>query len=150
MIIDARLRQPLAWLASLVFVAGCAQDAPEQQPVSDDPLVRTTVEGTVRGQVGNNGALEWLGIPFAEPPTDELRWMPPLPPAERDSIRASFEAPDCAQLGNPFSPDYDGLSVVGSEDCLYLDIYAPAESNGGESLPVMVWIHGGANTWGGP
>ena len=80
MIIDARLRQPLAWLASLVFVAGCAQDAPEQQPVSDDPLVRTTVEGTVRGQVGNNGALEWLGIPFAEPPTDELRWMPPLPP----------------------------------------------------------------------
>ena len=38
--------------------------------------------------------------------------------------------------------------LVGSEDCLYLDIYAPAQAAEGGDLPVMVWIHGGSNVWG--
>jgi len=38
--------------------------------------------------------------------------------------------------------------IVGSEDCLYLNIFAPQAVATGEPLPVMVWIHGGSNTFG--
>jgi para-nitrobenzyl esterase len=65
-------------------------------------------------------------------------------------VREALEpAPRCAQLTNEFDGD-EGLKpglVVGSEDCLTLDVYAP-ERPVGSGLPVMVWIHPGGNVWG--
>jgi para-nitrobenzyl esterase len=78
------------------------------------------------------------GIPFARPPVGELRWRVPQPPAAwRGVLDASRHRADCAQPNKPGS----------REDCLYLNVFRPAGASRG--LPVMVWIYGGSNLFGG-
>jgi para-nitrobenzyl esterase len=107
---------------------------------------RITIFGPVIGT--QEGSLSvWRQIPFAQPPIGELRWRAPLPPLPwTETLTALEAAPACFQRGffqgdneNPFN---------GSEDCLYLNIWAPTQTASDQSLPVMVWIHGGANTLG--
>jgi para-nitrobenzyl esterase len=101
-----------------------------------DGNVITTRSGPVKGVV-NGPVLEFLGIPYAAPPTGRLRWKPPQPPKPWHAVRdASQPGSACPQLASPFGPASD------NEDCLYLNVYAPKDSSGG--LPVIVWIHGGA------
>lgn len=89
----------------------------------------------------------WIfkGIPYAAPPVGDLRWRPPQQVAAWTEPRACLEyGPSCPQSGSagPFS--LESLSVGRtSEDCLYLNVWTPAES-ADDRLPVMVWIHGGA------
>jgi para-nitrobenzyl esterase len=88
-----------------------------------------TAEGSVCGVLAD-GDLEYLGIPYAAPPTGALRWRPPQPPANWESpLQATQPGRHC--IG----------SRTGSEDCLWLNVYIP--HGGGTELPVMVWIHGG-------
>jgi para-nitrobenzyl esterase len=101
----------------------------------------------------------FLGVPFAAPPVGELRWRPPQPPASWSGTRdASAFGPACTQLIGGESPFRDKIAsafevdpppfeIPYSEDCLYLNVYAPARREGG-ALPVMVWIHGGAFRFG--
>ncbi|KAH0302259.1 carboxylesterase type B, partial [Aureobasidium melanogenum] len=79
----------------------------------------------------------WRGIRFAAPPVGSLRWQEPQPPAENRSqvIQANSFAPQCPQ--SSLSPNKGTLST---EDCLFLNVYAPPNA---ENLPVLVWIHGG-------
>ena len=101
-------------------------------------LASGPVSGVKHGEVN-----AYLGIPFALPPVGDLRWKPPRPVAPWKEIRG------CTGYGlacpQPPSKFYD----VGrtSEDCLYLNVWAPS-GGGGRGLPVMVWIHGGAFTTG--
>src|ERR1700761_6493107 len=99
--------------------------------------VAATAGGLVRGTTSGR-TQEVLGIPYAGPPVGNLRWRAPQPAARWKGVReATSFAPHCPQPGSPF-----GVAST-SEDCLYLNVYAPA----GVSLrnrPVMVWIHGGA------
>ena len=95
--------------------------------------------GAVEG-VGWHGLVVYKGIPYAAPPLGELRWREPQPAAPWQGVRkAARFAPACMQKG---------VSMPGetppeiSEDCLYLNIWAPAQHGAG-NLPVMVWIHGG-------
>jgi para-nitrobenzyl esterase len=116
-------------------------------PVADATTARKTSEGEVVGFVAANAAT-WLGIPFAQPPVGELRWRAPLPPEPRQGpLEALALGAMCPQNRSPFSvlSGDDGPPVAGSEDCLYLNIYAPTDARG---LPVMFWIHGGGNTFG--
>jgi para-nitrobenzyl esterase len=80
---------------------------------------------------------EFLGIPYAAPPVGPLRWRAPQPPAHWPGIRAATQfAPHCPQPIGVFG------RASTSEDCLYLNVFAPAGHRRAE-LPVMVWIHGG-------
>ncbi|HRD28325.1 MAG TPA: carboxylesterase family protein, partial [Caulobacter sp.] len=111
--------------------------------------------GGVVGYVdADTGAHVWRAIPFAAPPVGDLRWRAPRPPAAWTGSRTAVTAaPWCPQQLSAL----DGVDrarfgeIVGQEDCLYLDVYAPpmdAVAAGAARLPVMMWIHGGSNTWG--
>lgn len=97
-----------------------------------------------------NGVARYLGVPFAKPPVGELRWAPPQAPTpwqgERDATK--YQLP-CYQTTNPdgVTPNGGGVTGPSSEDCLYLNVYAPAKANG--RAPVMVWFYGGGNVVGG-
>ena len=81
----------------------------------------------------------FLGLPYALPPLADLRFSPPLPASTwQGDLTALVQPPSCPQL--------DGDKVVGEENCLFLNIFTPAEA--GEKLPVMVWVHGGRFTSG--
>jgi para-nitrobenzyl esterase len=104
-------------------------------PARDASMVMTA-DGPVRGRVAGNHR-EFLGLPYAAPPTGELRWKPPISHAAWTTAwDATRFRSRCAQVS--FMP---GLANDSSEDCLYLNIYThnPARRH----LPVMVWIHGG-------
>ena len=117
---------------------------------SADPLTVKTVDGKVHGKTINDGKVRaWLGLPYATPPVGDLRWKAPEPAAkwkgERDATKFGAH---CAQ--NPVFPDMIFQDDVkgGSEDCLFLNVYAPATANKKSALPVMYWIHGGGYSGG--
>ncbi len=119
--------------------------------------VRTTEAGDVIGFRENNGSHAWLGIPYAAPPVENLRWKAPLPADSwgNDTYIALEISDTCAQLGSMLVDVAAGHigDPIGCEDCLYLNIWAPefpADNipTGINRLPVMVWIHGGSNTTG--
>lgn len=99
-------------------------------------------QGALKG-IEEDGVRRFLGIPFAEAPTGERRWKAPVPVADWSGERdATAYGSGCAQSGPAGrAPDYPV-----SEDCLTLNIWAPADQTG--PLPVMVWIHGGGHMWG--
>jgi para-nitrobenzyl esterase len=101
-------------------------------------LVVMTDRGAVRGTLVR-GVRSWKGIPYAAPPVGELRWRAPSQHECWDEVRnaQAFGAP-CPQL--------DGDVVVGTEDCLTLNVWGPI----GRSRPraVMVFIHGGGHAQG--
>jgi para-nitrobenzyl esterase len=113
--------------------------------------LRSISQGELTGQVAANGALVWRGIPYAQPPVGELRWKAPRPPlAWQGRLAAVENGPACFQslhLAPPFV-DEDGDGFIGGEDCLYLNIFAPAHSTPADRLPVMYWIYGGGNVGG--
>ncbi|WP_211747779.1 carboxylesterase/lipase family protein [Paenibacillus sp. Marseille-Q4541] len=104
----------------------------------------STKYGVLKGQ-NINGVSVWKGIPYAKPPVNELRFEAPEHPDIWEGVKEAFQfGPESIQPRME-----DGLfSIPGykpeeSEDCLYLNVWAP-EHDSGKKLPVMVWIHGGA------
>ncbi|WAC47983.1 carboxylesterase family protein [Asticcacaulis sp. SL142] len=98
--------------------------------------------GTIEG-VSAAGIDRYLGIPYAAPPVGELRWRAPQSPAPWSGTLESRQyGPDCVQMDMD-SPPGPGFVNPESEDCLYLNVWAP-EGAANKKLPVMVWIYGGA------
>lgn len=93
-----------------------------------------TKNGTLIGT--DNGEVKaFLGVRYAEPPVGNLRWAPPKPLLEGRGFKPAFlSGAGCVQGGSPTGVFHT------SEDCLYLDIWAPSEPG---NYPVMVWLHGG-------
>ena len=129
---------------------------------SDDPL--PTVRGTTYGWIQGNddsaatGTYSWKGIPFAKAPVGDLRWKAPVDPdVSAFGIKATQSFGNaCVQYGRIYGPGsnntYDQTiattlnQAVGSEDCLYLNVWRPA--TGEANLPVIVFIHGGSDVSG--
>ncbi len=116
-----------------------------------DHVVAPTDKGPVVG-LRTETMNEFLGIPYAAPPVGALRWQPPQPPPRWRGLRDATQfASHCPQPASPF-----GLPST-TEDCLYLNVYTPADHKDRHhddhhyyyhedhhGYPVMVWIHGGA------
>ncbi|CAK6966374.1 carboxylesterase 3 [Scomber scombrus] len=149
------MRTALFFVYLLSVVTAIAQAAPAG---SGNPVVSLT-NGQIRGEYVTVKGTEklvkqYLGIPFARPPVGPLRLAAPQDAepweGERDGTR---QPPMCIQdpeivvnVSKTMSMQYTPPEL--SEDCLYLNVYTPAEAARGDKLPVMVWIHGGGLTMG--
>ncbi|WP_262378533.1 carboxylesterase/lipase family protein [Luteimonas viscosa] len=112
------------------------------QAFAGDPPVVNAPAGTLRGEA-LEGVNAFRGVPYAQPPVRELRWRPPVPAKRWDGVRdATRFGPACHQPpprpGSIYAPDE---ALATSEDCLSLNVWAPADA---ERAPVFVWIHGGS------
>jgi para-nitrobenzyl esterase len=132
----------LAFFIALVSASLCTASAPNPEK---DLTVNTTA-GQIKGVARAGGGAEFLGIPYAQPPIGNLRWHEPAPAKPWSSIRdaTKFGAP-CSQ---PDLGDWNRRDAeTGKEDCLFLNVIVP-EWPFKRPLPVMFWIHGGANEGG--
>lgn len=128
-------------LALLLAVPGPAAAQDSGDVAADQPVVSTGA-GTLAG-AREDGVEIFRGVPYAAAPVGPNRWRVPQPVASWPGIRqATRFGADCMQdhANNPPPP---GHAVPASEDCLFLNIWRPADAPAGP-LPVMVWIHGGA------
>lgn len=138
-----KLKRAAAWLAlvgATALLAACGGRAA-------DPTVVTIDSGTLQG-ASADGVLSYKGIPYAAPPVGNLRWRPPQAVSAWSGIRpANAFGKDCMQTASPYDPQ--AITTVPSEDCLVLNVWRPASgAPARDSLPVMVYIHGGAYTSG--
>ncbi|XP_051047186.1 carboxylesterase 1C-like [Phodopus roborovskii] len=147
------------WLCALLWasLATCTVwGHPSSPPVVD------TVHGKVLGKyVSLEGFIQpvaiFLGVPFAKPPLGSLRFAPPQPPEPWNFVKNTTSYPPmCSQdavggqvLSELFTNRKESIPLQFSEDCLYLNIYTPADLTKSSRLPVMVWIHGGGLMVGG-
>lgn len=116
---------------------------PHLTSAADAPIARTAA-GQVSGLSTDQG-VEYLGVPYARPPLGELRWRATQRSEQWDGIRkATSLPPACPQK---FGAD-QRVKLEQSEDCLYVNIYAPNTATAKGQLPVAVWLHGGGNTAG--
>src|SRR4051794_34412246 len=101
-----------------------------------------TANGSVEGVTEPSGIHVYRGIPFAAPPTGELRWKPPQPAKNWEGVRkaAQFGA-RCMQA--PIFGDMNFRSNGMNEDCLYLNVWTPAaqKPSGGAGFPVLVYFY---------
>jgi len=141
----------LTILFSPLLYAGCAS-APEgdtnriesQDKVASawqGDLVVQTRDGLIKGREDRGGSWVWRGIPYAAPPVGDLRWRAPEPAKPWTGIRDAGAFGGWSVQRSPFL-DF----IMGSEDCLYLNVWRPRGFAG--DLPVYVYIHGGGNTAG--
>ncbi|HEY1764340.1 MAG TPA: carboxylesterase family protein [Opitutaceae bacterium] len=109
------------------------------------PLKRVQVriaDGILEGVESADGKVRtFKGVPFAAPPIGLLRWKAPQPAASWDGVRPAFDYGPRPMQGYRF-PDMEPNDIGPSEDCLYLNLWMPAEPRAAK-LPVMVWIYGG-------
>lgn len=112
------------------------------------PVVR--VDGGQLQGVIEDGVVSFKGIPFAAPPVGDLRWRPPQPVKPWSGVRQAAEFGANCMQGRFGPPQADGANAppAPSEDCLFLNVWRPANAAAGAKTPVMVWIHGGGFTGG--
>ena len=125
-------------LAAAVVVGVASAATHKTKKPKANPAVVATEDGALRGAI-SGGIRAFRGIPYAAPPVGALRWKPPQAHARWTGVRAATQfGSGCPQSLGPFGvPSTD-------EDCLFLNVYTPANATPGSKLPVMFWIHGGS------
>ena len=114
--------------------------------ISGDPVA--TTEGRVAGTRLASGVKAYLGIPYAKPPTQDLRWKPPQAIHWNGVWNADRKGPECIQVLRPHDINHYFGEEPSGEDCLNLNVWAPATAKAGDKRPVIVFIYGGGGTIG--
>ncbi|MDE1938885.1 MAG: carboxylesterase family protein [Alphaproteobacteria bacterium] len=109
------------------------------------PVV-TIAQGALMGEVDASGMHAFKGIPYAEPPVGAKRWTAPVPAAAWKGVRDASKFGDaCIQPPWPKQVVYNDNIPKGSENCLFLNVWAPPHA---KKAPVIVWIYGGGLVFG--
>lgn len=147
------------WLAgaACLALAACGGGGSGQTPPG--PEIRQIAQGTIKGSndAATHGTYAWRGIPFAQPPVGARRWKAPAAVEAWSGTRDATQfGAACLQNGRLYGPGannrFDATigatlnTPVGSEDCLFLNVWRPA--SGATGLPVIVFVHGGSNITG--
>jgi len=133
-------------LIALSIYVAATLSVQANNPSQDSTIVKTKYGKVAGTLLEESGVIAWLGIPYAQAPTGELRWKSPEPTEPwTEVLDTKSYSSSCAQ----------------AEDCLYLNIWKPVPKFGEgpksnsrhnrhkqKALPVLVWIHGGSNTGG--
>lgn len=146
-------------LLSLLLGAGAVINAaPGPSAVVDAGVIIGTTTTLPSSTVKVN---KFLGIPYAQPPVDQRRFLPPEPIAtfKQSPLNATAWGSKCldytsSELSNMFSVTHrlqplilnllDDDGIPESEDCLFVNVYAPGQVDCSTArLPVLIWIHGG-------
>jgi para-nitrobenzyl esterase len=117
-------------------------------PVEKPLPVLDTASGKVAGFVLPSGVKAWYGVPFAQAPVGELRWQRPQPISWKGTWNADRKMPECMQVLRPHDINHYFGEEATSEDCLYLNIWAPGAARPSAKLPVIVFLYGGGGTIG--
>ena len=103
----------------------------------------------MQGKTINDGKVKaFLGLPYAAPPVGELRWKAPAAAGEVEGRRAMRPNSAHAARRDRCLTTWSFRMPGDSEDCLFLNVYAPADATDKGKLPVMFWIHGGGYSGG--
>src|SRR6267142_2516182 len=151
-------RPALLVAGCIALVAASSNVSAHESKEKESRLLRETRFGPIVGvdDSDTSGTYAWKGVPFAKPPTGELRWKAPADPDRwrQPKLTQNF-GNACVQYGRIYGPGannrYDQTiattlnQAVGQEDCLYLNIWRPATHRG--DLPVIVFIHGASNVY---
>jgi para-nitrobenzyl esterase len=140
-------RGPALAALSIAVSLGATQSYAATRAIRGDPIV--TDAGSIAGTELASGVRAYLGVPFAAPPVRELRWRPPQPVvAWEGTFHADRTAPECIQTLRAHDINHYFGEEATSEDCLYLNIWAPPRRADAPPAPVIVWIYGGGFTIG--
>ena len=136
-------------LVALIALPSCGSDDSAVVPsgtacgqtTSGAPGEIVTTSGVVQGKVAG-GTWTWQGIPFAAAPVGPLRFSAPVEAPCWEGIRPTTSfGPACLQKT-------ESGEIIGSEDCLTLNVWAPETATASSALPVLVFIHGGGHQQG--
>ena len=134
-----------ALLGLVGLLVGCGEAMDEAEEPTTLTLDLSSPISVTGGQIQgvlselDPGIMAFKGVPYAAPPVGDLRWRPPAAVVAWDGIKpAESPGATCIQAF--------GGGDSQSEDCLFLNVWAPTEID--EPLPVMVWIHGGGYSMG--
>ena len=138
-------------VANVSLFVGCSsENAGSDTTMNRVAALVHTELGELEGEaVGDqDGVYVFRGVPYAEPPVDDLRWREPVKKASWEGTRsAATFGPACWQPLVAETSIYTRGDLNRNEDCLYLNVWTGAEATS-SSRPVMVWFHGGGHTGG--
>ena len=147
------------WVAGAACLTLAACGGGGSAETQTGPEIRQIAQGTIKGRndAATNGTYAWKGIPFAQPPVGARRWKAPAAVAAWSGTRDTTHfGAACLQNGRLYGPGannrFDATigatlnTPVGSEDCLFLNVWRPASAS--TELPVIVFVHGGSNITG--
>ncbi len=127
---------------AMALMSALTQAQIVETPIPDDPV--SIDSGKLAGKLLPSGVRAYFGVPYAAPPTGELRWREPQTVRSWQGVyNADRFAQECIQILRPHNINHYFGEEATSEDCLYLNIWAPGTATVDAKLPVILWIYGG-------